>query len=85
MIGILLIQMSLVQNLLIDLEGEDFCTTVEIIKTVLLNILHENHNRSAQKRKNNRQSNQDILMNNYLFVWKFVDKKRGRGNVSDCF
>lgn len=81
MIDILFIQMPLEQNLLIDLEGEDFCTTSEIIRIVLLIILQENHNWSAKKRKKkpNRQSSQGIIMNNHLFVCKSVDKKEGEG------
>jgi len=67
MMGFLFIQMSLEQNLLIDLEGEDFCTPVEIIRIVLLIILQENHNWNAKKKKKKeiRQSSQGIVMNNH--------------------
>lgn len=50
-IGILYTQMSLEQDLLINLEGEEFCTTVWIMKKVLLILLQENHNWKAKRKK----------------------------------
>lgn len=97
-VGILHTQMSLEKDLLINLDREEFCTTVGIMKIVLLIILQENHNWKAKKKekkekkkknpqKNNktRQSNQGILMNNHLFMCRFVDDKRGREDVSEHF
>lgn len=50
-VGILHTQMSLEKDLLINLDREEFCTTVGIMKIVLLIILQENHNWKAKKKE----------------------------------
>lgn len=43
-----------------------------------MGVLKRKGKKKPQKNPN-RQSIQDILMNNHLFVCKFVDKKEGEG------